>query len=108
MEKFLGGKSGDSAEIVNPIHDCTIDRWDAMEELWEHCLDQLRSKKPSVIKDADVTQQPVMINWKPASSKANKEIACQIWFEKFEVVAWYPYDNATAIHRHFTHDQYGR
>ena len=82
---YVGDKAMEKRGVLRlkyPIQHGTITNWDDMEKVWVHCYDEQLAVKAE--------DQGVLVTGGPPQSEgADKERQCQIFFENFNVPAFY-------------------
>ena len=81
---LIGHDAHDKRGILSlsyPLEHGVVDNWDDMEKVWAHCFNnELR-----ILSD----ERPVLITEAPLNPRINKEKMTQIFFESFNVPAFY-------------------
>ncbi|XP_069919818.1 uncharacterized protein [Oryctolagus cuniculus] len=81
---FIGAEAQRHREgiiLQYPISRGSVGNWDTMEKIWHHSFYQVLHTAPE--------QHPLMLTEPPLNAPANKEKACEILFETFNVPALY-------------------
>ena len=81
-QTFIGNKNQEMRGLLKltyPISHGIVENWDDMEKIWE-CLyeDQLKARSE---------EHPVLLTEAPLNPQFNRDKACQILFETFNVPA---------------------
>merc|ERR1712227_820412 len=89
-EEYVGPKAAGSKyrgllKIKYPIEHGIVEDWDDMEKLWHY----LYSKEQLGKLDINAQEHGVLLTEAPLNPKQNREEACKILFETFNVPAVY-------------------
>ena len=86
--KTVAGGQGNFLAKISPFYDLSypvrsgmVEDWEMMTEVWSHCY----SIKPEL----DSSEHPVLVTEVAKNPKGSREAALQIFFEEFDVPAFY-------------------